>query len=595
LYSEENKPFTTEKMTIDPITFEVVSSSFKNITDLMGDTLKRVSRSPIIYDSVDFSNALFDDKCQLFAQTTNVPVHLASMHFSVEESIRRFGSQLYDGDIVILNDPYRGGTHIPDVTFSKPVFFRGKLLCYAGSRGHWTDLGGGAVGSRMPTAVHIAQEGLRIPPVKVFEEGKLVEAVRDFIGANTRVPDQNLADMEAHRAALLIAEREMKKLAERYGVNTIRECMEQLLSYTERRTRAAILRIPDGSYSARDYVDCDGVSTESYYIRVALSVERDEITVDFTGTDEIAQGGINYPYAGTCSAVYWSLKFFLDPEAPANAGMYRPIHIILPDESFINARWPAPVFMGNMVTSEKIADAIWQALSEAIKDKMVAMPYGDSNGVTLGGVSGTKSFVFMDLPPGGWGGTFEHDGMNATYSRQGNCMDLDIELAERLYPIRVNRKELIQNSGGAGKFRGGLSLRIGFTPTDCDVAIGHTTSRTKEGPPGIFGGKSGRAGRSIRNYETSHPEVFAGMSDSGTWQTCMYDNLKLKKGEDITLELQGGGGWGNPYDRDPDRVLEDVLDGYVSIEDAENKYGVVIESECMEINWQETYTRRSKP
>lgn len=581
-------------MNIDPITFEVLSSSFKNITDLMGDTLKRVSRSPIIYDSVDFSNALFDDNCQLFAQTTNVPVHLASMHFSAVESIKRYQGQLHDGDIVVLNDPYMGGTHIPDMTFTMPIFFKGSLLCYAASRGHWTDLGGGAAGSRMPSAIHIAQEGLRLPPVKVYERGKVVEAIRDIIGSNTRVPDQNLADLESHRAALLIAEREMKQLTERHGEDLIRRCMCELLSYTEKRTRAAILSIPDGTYSARDYVDCDGVTGDSHYISVSLTVSGDEITVDFSGTDKMARGGINYPRAGTHSAVYWSLKFFLDPDAPPNAGMYRPIKIILPEDTFINAKWPVPVFMGNMITSERIADVIWEALAQAVKDKMVAMPYGDSNGVTISGVDRSRSFVFMDLPPGGWGATSKHDGMNATYSRQGNCMDLDIELAEALYPIRITRREFIQDSGGPGKFRGGLSLRTGFTPISTDVVVGHTTNRTKDGPPGIFGGKNGRPGRSIKNYEKSDSEVIGGWSEDGEWKICMFDNVRIIKGEDITLELQGGGGWGNPYDRDPEAVLQDVLDGHISINAAQAHYGVIIDSRTLEINWTETRKTRAK-
>ena len=517
-------------MELDPITFEVVTSSFRTITELMGDSLKRVSRSPIIYDSMDFSNGLLDENCQLFAQANNCPVHLGSLHFSARESIRQYEGRLHEGDIVVSNDPYMGGLHIPDMTFTMPVFFEGELLCYAASRGHWTDLGGGAVGSRMPSAVHIAQEGLRLPPVKVYEGGRVVQEIRDIIGSNTRVPDQNLGDLEGHRAALLIADREMNKLTRRYGVHVIRRCMEAYIAYTEKRTRAAIRKIPDGVYRARDYIDCDGVTPDSYYINVTLTIAGDEMTVDFAGTDKTAKGPINYSYAGTYSAAYWSLKFFLDQEAPANAGMYRPIKVLLPEGVFINAKWPAPVHMGNMQAGEKIADVIWQALAGAIGRKMTAMPYADSNGVSLGGVSGSRSFVFMDLPPGGWGGTSEHDGMSATFSRQGNCMDLDIELAETLYPVRITRRELIPDSGGAGKFRGGLSLRTGFTPTDMDFLVCHTTARTKEGPPGVFGGRNGRPGRSIKNFDGVNPEVIAGWSEDESWKISMFDNVPIKKG-----------------------------------------------------------------
>jgi N-methylhydantoinase B len=579
-------------MGLDPITFEVVTSSFRTITELMGDTLKRVSRSPIIYDSIDFSNGLLDDRCQLFAQANNCPVHLGSLHFGAQASIERYGGRLDEGDIVVMNDPYMGGLHIPDMTFTMPIYYEGELLCFGASRGHWTDLGGGAVGSRMPSAVHIAQEGLRLPPVKVYARGKVVKEIRDIIGSNTRVPLQNLGDLEAHRAALLIADREMNKLTKRYGIDVVLECMEEYISYTERRTRAAILKIPDGVYNATDYIDCDGVTGDPHYIHVTLTISGDEITVDFTGTDKMAKGGINYSYAGTHSAVYWALKFFLDQDAPANAGMYRPIKLVLPEGVFVNARWPAPVHIANMVTSEKIADVIWQALGGAIREKMVAMPYADSNGISIGGVSGDRSFVFLDLPPGGWGGTSEHDGMNATYCRQGNCMDLDIELAEILYPIRITRKELIQNSGGRGKFRGGLSLRVGFSPTEIDVAVSHTTNRTKEGPPGVFGGMHGRPGRSIKNYEREDSEVIGGWSENGSWKICMFSNLPIKEGEDVTLELQGGGGWGDPFTRDPQRVVEDVLDGYVSLEAAERDYGVIIDRDTMRADIEKTLARR---
>jgi N-methylhydantoinase B len=220
------------------------------------------------------------------------------------------------------------------------------------------------------------------------------------------------------------------------------------------------------------------------------------------------------------------------------------------------------------------------------------MPYADSNGISIGGVSGDKSFVFLDLPPGGWGGTSKHDGMNATYCRQGNCMDLDIELAEILYPIRITRKELIQDSGGPGEFRGGLSLRVGFSPTEIDVAVSHTTNRTKEGPPGIFGGRHGRPGRSIKDYDREDSRIVGGWSEDGSWRICMFANLPVKEGEDITLELQGGGGWGDSLTRDPQKVLEDVLDGYVSLEAAEKDYSVIIDPMTMTVDIEKTLARR---
>lgn len=572
------------KENIDPITFEVVNSAFSHITKLMGYTLQRVSFSPIMYDSVDFSNALFSPDVELIGQSTDVPVHLASMHFSVQESVNRYGREnIADGDIIVLNDPYQGGTHIPDITFTMPIFYEGNLLGFAASRGHWADLGGGAPGGKMTNATHIVQEGLRIPPTKIYREGKAVKEIIDIIKNNSRVPKQVIGDIEAHRAALITAKKHMLELAEKYGMETILNCMKAALDYTELQTREAIKNIPNGVYEAEDFIDCNGIDPQSVYIRLKLTVQNDEIIADFSGTDGQTRGNINYPYAGTYSAVYFALKFFLAPEATPNGGMYRPIKIKLPEGCLINAKWPACTYAGNVITSERVADVIWKALAKALPGKIPGLPYADSNGVQIGGISYEKgeSFVAIDLPPGGWGGHYLNDGMSATYSRHGNCMDLDVELAEKLYPLRFLMRELIQDSGGPGKYRGGLGLREGFYFLQ-DVEVSHTTSRTKEGPPGMEGGKNGRPGRSIKNYGKEDEEVIGGLTDQGEWKICML-NYRFKAGESITLELQGGGGWGNPQERERSRVLEDVIDGYISLNSAKKIYGVEIDALNMEL------------
>ena len=539
---------------------------------------------------VDFSNALFDPKGQLIGQTTNCPVHLAAMHFSVQSSINKFKEEgLEDGDIVVLNDPYQGGTHIPDITFTKPIYYEGEIVAFAASRGHWLDLGGGAFASEMHSATHIAQEGLRLPPVKIFRRGKPVESIIDIIKSNTRVPYYIEGDLRAHLGALKVAEKYMQELVEKYGIEIVRECMEEALDYTEKRTRKAIEKIPNGKYWARDYVDCDGIRRDSVPIEVTLTVKGDEIWVDFTGTNPIVEGHINYPVAGTYSAVYWALKFFLDPDAPPNAGMYRPIHILLPEGVFVNAKWPAPVYHGNLATSERIADTIWKALEQAIPDRMVGFPYGECNPLAIGiteGNSGT-SIVISELPPGGWGGTPFHDGMNATYSRHGNCMDLTIELAESVYPIRVERRELIQDSGGPGKFRGGLSSFLAITVLR-DAIVGAAMDRTKIGPPGTHGGKAGKPGRIIKNPGKEDEEIWGGYDGRGDWKMSMFDNRPLKAGETIAMAAQGGGGWGEALERDPKLVLEDVLDEYISIKAAEEEYGVVINPKTYEIDYEAT-------
>jgi len=569
---------TAVDQTLDPITFAVVRAGFDHITRLMSTNLQRTSYSPILYDMVDFSNALFDPAARLIGQTTNVPVHLASMHFSVQASLDAFPEGLQEGDVVLLNDPYSGGTHIPDVTFTMPVMVAGEIVGFGASRGHWMDLGGAAPGGMVADATHIVQEGLRIPPIKLYERGELDPKVHAILKANTRVPHFIDGDLRAHLSALRTAERELHALTARYGVATVRACMDEALAYTERRTRRAILDVPDGVYTAEDWIDTDGVSPDSVPIRCTLTVRGDAVTVDLRESAPLVAGPINYPAAGSHSAVYFALKFFLDPDAPPNAGMYRPIEVLLPESGVVNARWPAPVFNGNLATSERIADVVWQALGQAIPERMVGMTYGDCNSYSVSAVDPDTGIPYIadDLPPGGWGGTPFGDGMDATYSRHGNCMDLTVEMTELIYPLRFERRELIVDSGGPGTHRGGLGMRQTFAPIDHAAVCGIETSRSKMGPPGVQGGAPGRPGRSLRNFGRADEEVLGGWTPDGEWRICSFSNRPLPHGHTFTNEAPGGGGWGDPFARDPTRVLEDVLDGYVSSEGARRDYGVAI-------------------
>ncbi|MGH2617817.1 MAG: hydantoinase B/oxoprolinase family protein [Thermomicrobiales bacterium] len=575
---EETMNTSPTAETLDPITFTVVRAGFDHITRLMSTNLQRTSYSPILYDMVDFSNALFDPAAQLIGQTTNVPVHLASMHFSVQASLDAFPAGLEEGDVVLLNDPYQGGTHIPDVTFTMPVIVDGETIGFAASRGHWLDLGGAAPGGMVANATHIVQEGLRIPPVKIFERGALDAKVHAILKANSRVPHYIDGDLRAHMSALQTANRELQALAARYGTEMVRACMTEALAYTERRTRSAIRAIPDGVYEAEDWIDTDGVSADAVPIRCTLTVDGDEITVDLRASSPLVAGPINYPAAGSHSAVYFALKFFLDPEAPPNAGMYRPITVLLPESGVVNARWPVPVFNGNLSTSERIADVVWQALGQAIPERMVGMTYGDCNSFNVSALDPETGIPYIadDLPPGGWGGTPFGDGMNATYSRHGNCMDLTIEMTELIYPVRFERRELLVDSGGPGAYRGGLGMRQTFAPIDHEAVCGIETSRSRMGPPGVQGGKPGRPGRSLRNYGRGDEEVLGGWTAEGDWRMCSFSNRPLPRGDTFTNESPGGGGWGDPFVRDPALVLADVRDGYVSPERAQQDYGVVI-------------------
>ncbi|WP_266083358.1 hydantoinase B/oxoprolinase family protein [Haladaptatus caseinilyticus] len=571
-----------QKKNIDTVTFEVLRSAYEHTADRMSTVLQRTSFSPIIYDMVDFSNAIFTPDVNLVGQTANCPVHLAAMHFSAEASLDEFGKdELGADDIVLLNDPYNGGTHINDVTWTQPIYDESdELLGFGVSRGHWTDLGGGGPGGQS-WGTHLAEEGLRIPPTKIVEDGEINEALLGVLKSNTRVPQYIEGDVQAHRAALTAAKDELHRLERKYGAGTVRQGMHDVLDYTEERTREAIRKIPDGEYSAQDYGDCDGITKDSIYLDVTLIVDDDEITVDFEGTDDAVPGSVNSPKANTYSAVYYALKFFTDPEAPANAGMYRPIDIELPDGSWVNPNWPRPVIGCTTFAASKICAVIWQALADAIPDKIVAPTYSECNWFTVQqeDPETDAGYVWSDLPPGGWGGTPTGDGMETTADPLGNCMDLPVERAELLFPVTVEEREFITDSGGDGEHRGGLGLRETFRFHGY-AELSVETSRTKEGSPGVNDGHSGGLGRLIKNHGMDDEEVIGGWKKDGDeWEMCLIGSEPFQPGESFTIETQGGGGWGDPTDRDPDAVREDVHNGMVSPETAADVYDVNVESE----------------
>ena len=578
---------------LDPVTFEVLRSSFEYVCGRMSTVLQKAAFSPIIYDMVDFSNAIYNEKLELLGQTANCPVHIAAMHFSAQASVKHFGFEsLRPGDIFVLNDPYDGGTHLNDMTFTMPVFFDGDILGFAVSRGHWTDVGGGAAGGQA-FGTHIAGEGLRLPPLRMYENYRINDDLLRIIIANTRTPQYIKGDLQAHLAALQVAEAELRRIAARYGIETVRQGMREVLDYTERLTRNAIREIPNGTYHAVDYADTDGITDDPVRVEVTLQVEDDRIVVDFEGSDAPVAGGINSPMANTYSAVYYSLKFFLSPDAPANAGSFRPIEIRLPERSWLNAKWPSPTIGCTTLTSSKITAAIWKALSDAIPDRAVAPTFAECNWFVCSVKDPTsgENFVFSDLPAGGWGGTPRHDGMNVTQDPLGNCANLSAEVAELLFPIRYEAFDLRADSAGAGRNRGGLGSRMVITMLgSSEVSI--ETSRTRTGTPGVAGGGDSVAQRVSRVTAEGKLDVFGGISPDGVWHNPLRGK-RLEAGDRFEVLTTGGGGWGDPMLREPARVLEDFLDGYVTPAKACDNYGVVIDSQSKTIDGEATKRTRA--
>jgi N-methylhydantoinase B len=581
------------KRDLDPITFEVLRSSFSFIAGHMSTTLQRTAYSPIIYDMVDFSNGLFNKEGQLIGQAENCPAHLGSMHFSAQACFDKFGKEnLKEGDIVAVNDPYGGGTHTPDITFTMPIFFDCKLIGFVVSRGHWTDMGGAAGGASVASR-HVVEDGLVIPPTRIFEAGLARKDIIDIIKSNSRLPQYIEGDLWAHVGALRSGEEGLKEVVRKYGLEVVELAMEETLNYSERRTRSAIKEIPDGEYYGEYYVDCDGVSDDSIVIRVTLVVEGDEITVDLAGTGETNRGSVNSSKSNTYTAVYYALKFFLDPDCPSNAGFYRPINIKLPEASWVNARWPASTRVCTTVGGEAIANVIWIALSKAIPDKVNA-PCATPGATYIGGRNPRNDGYYMlaDLPSGGWGASPFNDGLNVAYARAGNCMDLPPEIAELDNPVYCERREFIIDSGGPGKYRGGLGERQTWR-VNAESLVAQIADNFKHPVLGIQGGKPGRIGRAIVNYRGQDERIVAGY-DGEKWKKSMIANFQLRAGETHTFEAPGGGGWGDPLDRDPKLVQEDVIDNFVSLRSAKEDYGVVLDPVTYEVDYESTRTLRER-
>ena len=579
---------------MDPVTFEVLRNSFEYACNRMTTIMQRTSFSPILADILDFSNAIYDADVRLLAQAANCPVHLAAMQYSADAAIGRFPvDTLKPGDVIALNDPYQGGTHINDITFTMPIFYKHELLGFAVSRGHWMDLGGGAAGG-MSFSTHIAAEGLRLPPIKLYENYEINRDYLAIIMNNTRTPHYIKGDLQAHLGALKSAEAEMQRAAERYGVETVRTAMSELIGYTERIVRKSIEAIPDGVYSAEDFADTDGFSSEPIKVKVTLTIKGSDIFVDFAGSDPICKGSINSPLANTASAAYYSLQFFLAPHAPSNAGMFAPIKIIVPDNCWLNAKWPAPTIGCTTLTSSKITSAIWQALAQAIPERVTGSTCSECNWFVSTAVDKEtkRADVFSDLPAGGWGGTPFNDGMNVTMDPLGNCKNMAAETAELFFPIEYEAFELRQDSAGAGKFRGGLGavFKVRYL---CDGELNMETSRTREGSPGVNGGGRSEVQRSTHVYPDGRELVIGGYSPNGAWTSPLLSGHQFSYEEQFKFESTGGGGWGDPKERPAEKVLSDVLDDYISITAAKETYGVVIDPASMTVDEAATSRLRS--
>ena len=550
---------------MEPITFEVIRSSLYAIADEMKVILMRSARSPLLKEAGDLSCALTDPEGRVVAQGDDMPIHLGVMAFTVKRLLPTVNTaEMAPGDFFLTNALDIGGNHLPDVKGIAPVFADGHLVGFAETLAHWADIGGMIPGSYFPQATEIYQEGLQITPVKVIEGGKVRQDVVNLILANVRGREQRFGDMMAQYAATQYAGRRLQALVETYGRGTVAEAMEESFAYSERRMRQVIEAIPDGVYHGEDFMDDDGVERRPYRIAVTVRVNGGEIVYDFAGTATQAAGPINTPYFSTCSAVYCATRNLTDPTIPANDGCYRPIRVVVPEGTILNARHPAPVVAGNHETSERVIDAIFRALADAIPSQVTAACFGSAFVAILSGRDRSRGapFILYEIGPGGYGARPRRDGTNGIRARIGNTMNTPIEVIEKTYPVRVVEYGLVPDSGGLGKFRGGLGVRRAYRVLEPATAS-VMGERCRFRPYGLFGGEDAALGKvEIVSRDGRRRRALRGKAVA-----------TLRAGEVLVVQSAGGGGYGRPQERPAEDWRADVADGYVSPETAA-RYGI---------------------
>lgn len=519
-------------MSYDPILLEVFKHTFSAIADEMGVVLRKASYSPNIKERRDFSCAIFNSQGKMIAQAAHIPVHLGSMPLSVAAAINEC-QPLSPGDQIILNDPFRGGTHLPDITLIAPVFLEdNQLFGFVANRAHHADVGGIAPGS-MPIAREIYQEGLIIPPLKLFQGGVLNQGIFDLILANVRTPEERSGDLWAQIAANRRGAQRLAETASRFGAALTNEYMKELLAYTERMTRALLRRIPEGTYCFTDYLDDDGVTDQPLPITVTIKIQGDHAIMDFTGSSPQVKGSLNAVYAITLSAVYYVIRSLIGLDVPNNAGCLSPIQVIAPPETIVNASHPAPVAGGNVETSQRIVDVLLGALSSALPAQVPAASQGTMNNVTIGGWDERKQkrFAYYETIGGGAGARPDHDGQSAVHSHMTNTLNTPVEALEFAYPLRVLRYQIRSDSGGDGKFKGGDGI-IREIELLCPAEINLITERRRLAPYGLAGGAPGSCGEnSLRRGNTTLP--LPGKV-----------NLQAESGDILCISTPGGGGFG---------------------------------------------------
>ena len=554
----------------DPISFELFKNSIFSIADEMALTICRTTYSGVLRDNMDFSTAFADKNGKLVAQGLTLPAHLGSIPTALDVVVERFGPEMKPEDMYVLNDPFDGGMHLPDIFIFKPIFVADERVAFAATICHHGDVGGRVPGSNASDSTEIYAEGLRIPPMKLFDQGQRNETLWSLIEKNVRIPVQVFGDLRAQLAACTIAERQFLELVERYGVERIDTYMQEVVDYAERLTRAAVRDLPDGEYDFEDWIDDDGIDVDRpIRLYVKVTKKGDTMSVDWAGSSPQVKGAINNTLSFTKAASYTGIRSVLPDGIPNNEGVFRVIEVDAPPGTIANAVLPAACAARGL-TGFRMTDCILGALSKMAPEKVCAGGDGGNTGVSIGGYYEDRSpYIYVDFACGTWGGRPWADGLQGTSHMFANMASQSIEVIEAEQPIEILRYELIPDRAGPGKFRGGAPYRRDYRFNEKEAILQVRSDRAKIRPYGLYGGRPGQPSANYLN------------PDGNSQKLQSKPTMNIQRGDVFRHELAGGGGWGDALERDPARVLKDVRNELLGAAAARADYGVVVDTD----NW----------
>lgn len=565
---------------IDQINLEVMKNAYQSITEEMGAVLIRSAYSTNIKDRRDCSCALYSPDGQIIAQAEHIPLHLGAMACAVKGALKELPvDSLKPGDAVMMNDPYLGAAHKPDIMLFSPVFYEGECVAIVGNTAHHIDVGGTVAGSLPPNATETFHEGIAIPPVKIKKSGVIDHEILSILEKNLRTVYEFRGDFMAQLAANTIGERRFLEVCRQHGAESVAGSISKLIDYCEKRMAREIEKIPDGTYRYEDMIEGDGRSDTPIPIRCTVSVKGETVMVDFTGSSPAVKGSVNSVYGITLACVYYVIKALTDPTIPSNEGAYRPVQIIAPENSVVNATFPSAMGLANTITSQRIVDVLLGAFYEAIPERVCAACTGAMTPCGFGGMNPRteRYFSYVETYGGGYGAASDQDGISGVHTHMSNSRNAPTEVIEMTYPLLVEKYGLLPDSEGAGMFRGGFGMTREVRVLETDMSVRASTDRTTKGPYGLNGGGSGRCAK-----------LFIESSDGTTNLLPSKSTFEAHPGEKVIIQTAGGGGWGEAHERDPENVRLDVKQGLISVRRAKEAYGVEIDPETFEIDHQRT-------